>query len=291
MWHVHATSEKKGGDLIFVKGAHARSFDLPSGFSHSDCGLTNDDHDAIGIELRVMVEAEPEPAPKGNPTYSDQSESSDPKETVRAPVGLPLTCVQPAPDDDDTCDTDDAPQPARSSNTVPTPVNSLTNHAGDIVENHIREFWANRGEEGEAVQKEVKHLRTLLFRRQKHPVSQDIWIPGGSHPGEEQHVEAVVSEMFVLKQIKDVIELRETWLRQNDLPMTCQMRDMIERKDFLAWAKAQYHAQEFQQRRQQEDLKDGGKAKVRSGKNSRWSRDLQRRLGTPALWHMVRVTR
>ena len=64
VWHVHTTKAAKGGDLIFVKGAHARSFDLPSGFSHSDCGLTNDDHDAIGIELRVMAEAEPEPPSK-----------------------------------------------------------------------------------------------------------------------------------------------------------------------------------------------------------------------------------
>ena len=329
VWQVHTTTAARGGDLIFVKGAYARSFDLPFGISHRDRGIRNDTHDAIAIDLRVGGrQTEPEPTPKGNPTRSDQSESSDPRETVLAPVGLPLTCVQPARDDDDACHTDDAPQLARPSNVVPksvndpketvhapvglpltcvqparddddachtddvpTPVNSLTNHVGDIVENRIREFWANRGEEGEAVQKEVKHLRTLLFRRQKHPVSQDIWIPGGSHPGEKLHVEAVVSETFVLKQIKDVIELRETWLRQNNLPMTCQMRDMIERPKFLAWAKDQYHAQEFQQIRQQEDLKHGGKAKVRSGKNSRWSRDLQRRLGTPALWHMVRATR
>ena len=211
-------------------------------------------------------------------------------------MGLPLIlirlggehCAQPARDDDDACHSGDAPQPARSSNTVP-PVNALANH--EILEKHIREFWAYHGAEGEAVQKEVKQLRALLFRRQKHPVSQDIWIPGGSQPGEEQHVEAVVSEMFVLKQIKDVIELRETWLRQNSLPVNCQMRDGFEREDFLAWAKDQFHAQEFQQRRQREDFKDGGKAKVRRGKNSRWNRDLQRRLGTPALWYMVRVRR
>ena len=75
---------------------------------------------------------------------------------------------------------------------------------GNILEKHIREFWDNRGEEGAAVQKEVKHLRTLLFRKTMHPVSQDMWIPGGSHPGEEQHVEAVVSEVFVLERLKEV---------------------------------------------------------------------------------------
>ena len=101
------------------------------------------------------------------------------------------------------------------------------------------------------MQKEANHLRTLLFRKKKYPVTQDIWIPGASKPGEEQHVEAVVSEVFVLKQIKEVIEFRETWLRQNNLPMNCQMRDKIERKDFIQWAKEQFHAEDYQQRRQQ----------------------------------------
>ena len=74
VWHVHATSEQKGGDLIFVKGAHAKSFDLPFGASHRDRDIWNDSHDAIAIELRVMAEAKPEPVSKRNRTRSDQSE-------------------------------------------------------------------------------------------------------------------------------------------------------------------------------------------------------------------------
>ena len=64
----------------------------------------------------------------------------------------------------------------------------------------------------------------------KHPVQEDLWIPCASQSGEEQHVEAVVSEVFVLNQIKEVIEFRETWLRQNSLPMNCQGRDRKERR-------------------------------------------------------------
>ena len=74
VWHVHPTEAGKGGDLIFVKGAHARSFELPFGFSHADRGVRPDRHDAIGIELRVMAEAMPEPATKRNRTHSGQSE-------------------------------------------------------------------------------------------------------------------------------------------------------------------------------------------------------------------------
>ena len=100
-------------------------------------------------------------------------------------------------------------------------------------------------------------------------------------------MEAVVSEMFVLKQIKEVIELRETWLRLRNLPMNCQMRDKLERKDFLDWAKNKYHAEAYQQKLQQRDLEKG--KSVQKGKKQRWDRELQRRLGTSALWQMVRV--
>jgi len=100
-------------------------------------------------------------------------------------------------------------------------------------------------------------------------------------------VEAVVSEVFVLMQIKEVIEFRETWLRLNNLPMRCQMRDRLERQVFLDWAKDQFHAEDYQRTRQQEDLNRGGNSKLRKGKRSRWSREHQRRLGTSALWHMV----
>ena len=97
------------------------------------------------------------------------------------------------------------------------------------------------------------------------------------------------ASQLVRVQIKQVVEFRETWLRQNDLPMNCQMRDK-ERSAFVEWAKKQYHAEEHQQKRQQDDFERGGNSEVRKGKNSRWNRELQRRLGTPALWYMVCFT-
>ena len=65
VWHVHATTAALGGDLIFVKGANAHSFDLPVGYSHRDRGIRHDTHDAIGIELRVNIES-PTPSSKRN---------------------------------------------------------------------------------------------------------------------------------------------------------------------------------------------------------------------------------
>jgi len=96
-----------------------------------------------------MVESKPQPSSKRNRTS-----------------GAP----QPARDDDDAC------QPS----VAPKSVSSVTHNAGNHLERHIREFWETRGAEGATVQKEVKHLRFLLFRKKKHPVTQDIWIPGAS---------------------------------------------------------------------------------------------------------------
>ena len=83
------------------------------------------------------------------------------------------------------------------------------------------------------VQSKAHHLRSLLFRKKKHPVPEDLWILVAAKPGEQQYVEAVVFDVSVLRQIKAVLDLRETWLRMKDLPLDCQMRDQP-RKHFMA---------------------------------------------------------
>ena len=162
--------------------------------------------------------------------------------------------------------------------------------AGSNLKRQIREFWNNRGLEGTAVQKEIKHIQALLFRRKKYAVSPELWFPDGSDLGEEQHVEAVVSDVFVLNQIKEVIELRETWLRQRNLPMDFQILDQRRKKNFVVWAKNKFHEGEHQQALQEQDFKQGGETEVRHGRNLRWNSELERRLGTAAFWHMIRVS-
>ena len=85
---MHATTAELSGDLIFVIGAHAKSFDLPFDKSHRDRGVRNDDHDAIGIELRVIVESEPEPLSKRTrfapqPVRDDDGASKRARDRVR----------------------------------------------------------------------------------------------------------------------------------------------------------------------------------------------------------------
>ena len=56
-----------------------------------------------------------------------------------------------------------------------------------------------RGEGGTLLQGGLKQLRLLAFGKTKCPVDEDLWIPGAALPGEQQYVEAVVSETVVLQ--------------------------------------------------------------------------------------------
>ncbi len=79
VWTVHTTGAGQSGDVIFVKGAHAESFDLPFGYSHEDRGIRNDS----GIELRVKVKSSIQPGASTNDDRQsardeeDASQSSD----------------------------------------------------------------------------------------------------------------------------------------------------------------------------------------------------------------------
>ncbi len=56
VWHVHETTEQRRGDIVLVKGAHAMALDLPVGPDKANKGIRNDQHDAIGVELRFASE-------------------------------------------------------------------------------------------------------------------------------------------------------------------------------------------------------------------------------------------
>jgi len=152
VWHVHATAAKLSGDLIFVKGAIARSFDLPFGRSHRDRGIRHDDHDAIGIELRVNIEP-PTPSSKRNRT-SDAPQLA-PKKAVKLRVE-----IEPPTPSSKRNRTSDAPQLAPKK-----AVNCLVHNVANNLEVSIRQFWENRGEEGAAVLKDGNNLRNMLFRK------------------------------------------------------------------------------------------------------------------------------
>ena len=126
----------------------------------------------------------------------------------------------------------------------------------------------------------------LIFNKHKHPVPSDLWIAG---EGVDQCVSAVVSEAYVLQQLMAVVVKREKWLENQGLPKDFQMRDGFERQGFLQHCKAEYHAEPRQQSMQARDAEISSK-KIKSGKHSRWAREMQRRLGSKALWEVVSFT-
>ena len=62
VWQVYSPNSQSGGDILFVKGANASSFELPVGPSHIFRGVRNDSHDAFGVELRLYGGVRPSEA-------------------------------------------------------------------------------------------------------------------------------------------------------------------------------------------------------------------------------------
>ena len=139
-----------------------------------------------------------------------------------------------------------------------------------------------------------KHLHTVLFKKVRVPYAADVWSQSASvsQPSASEAddpvdgIPMVVSEEFVAWQVKNLIERREKWLRDNHLPLTTVMDDP-QKDAFLAELKAEYHGSEDQLRRQERDRENGGPKKVRTGKKNRWSRECQRRGGTTQMFHLL----
>ena len=113
-----------------------------------------------------------------------------------------------------------------------------------------------------------KQLHSVLFKKVRVPYDADVWSQSASvsQPSADaaddpvDGIPMVVSEEFVACQVKNVIERREKWLRDNHLPLATVMDDPQKDK-FLAELKAEYHGDEDQRWRQERDFKNGGKKK------------------------------
>jgi len=295
VWHVHASTAKRSGDILFVKGAHAEAFDLPVGVSYPDTGVRRDCHDAIGVELRILrnpasqqgLKVRLAPNEGTRISRSGASQPAIPTDATNVPAPSEVTLEA---NEDTRILRSGASQPASSTDATDAPGPSdESSIAASTIEKQLRDWWNDRAEGGR-LHHEAMELRSLLFAKKKYPVEDDVWMPGASQPGETQYVNAVVSEVYALQQLKGVIDLRETWLKEQALPMNFQMRHQLERRRFLEWAKEQYHAEPGQRERQTEDWNQGGPKLVQKRKHGRWSRELQRRLGSTQWWHTVSFT-
>ena len=78
-----------------------------------------------------------------------------------------------------------------------------------------------------------KHLHSVLFKKVRVPYAADMWSQSASvsQPSASEAddpvdgIPMVVSEEFVALQVKNLIERREKWLRDNRLPLNTVMDD------------------------------------------------------------------
>ena len=169
--------------------------------------------------------------------------------------------------------------------------NSRTYGVAKAIVSQMKAWYTERCEDDD-VSTTWKHLHRVLFKKARVPYASDIWSKSASvsQPSASQGDEPadglpmVVSEEFVAMQVKSVIERREQWLTDNNLPLSTIMIGS-QKDEFLAEIKAEYHGSADQQQRQAND-KANGKS-VPAGKKQRWSRECQRRGGTTQMFHLL----
>ena len=162
-------------------------------------------------------------------------------------------------------------------------------NAADTMAEQIKKFWQAHDPSG-SIFAEAKELARLIFRKRKRVVPQDLWITGAAESGEKQHDTAVVSEIHMLQQMKDTLELRHEYLKGAGRELNHVLKNEKERQEFLKFAKDRYHSDPEQKELQQRDVEDGGNKKMHAGKHSRWSREMQRRCGDKTFWEYVSFT-
>jgi hypothetical protein len=106
-----------------------------------------------------------------------------------------------------------------------------------------------------------------------------------------RNVDSIFGGALRVTMLLDVLAKREMWLQNQGLPLNFQMRggQGLERERFLQHCKAEFHAAPLQQWIQARDAQISSQ-KIRQGMHSRWAREMQRRLGSKALWEVVSFT-
>jgi len=271
LWQVFATERAERGDILFVKGAHAGVSELPVGAGQADYGVNSfGQHNAFAVELRFYGQVPAtlpgaarksrtrkcSPVPVTN--ENTQRQTLPEKHAGSSTDGAPQPVVEPPAKKlklnrrafaEPGSSTDRASQPVAkgmrnaivfgATGSVPKPVTKTTRNAlvwgvAESTWKKLRAYWDERSD-NVTVFKEAKDMRNLLFCKRKHPVAEDLWIPGAS-----QNVTAVVSEQHVMSQLFEVITTRENWLKQEGLHLNCQMRDGqgLERHRYMQHVKA-----------------------------------------------------
>ena len=312
-WHTQTSTPALSGDVAFVRGCTSRAFDVTIGSSYKDRGIRNDCHDFFGVTVAVPLF----PIPQGKKvqkvrqvTFSveELSVEDTPKDSEMKVEELSVKIEQKDSEMNSASVSQPSAREAASAaaqedsemkNTASDSQSSVSDTAsaapstnvGDAIVREMQAWYADRIGDA-SVATTWKHLHSVLFKKVRVPYAADIWNQSASvsQPSASEAddpvdgIPMVVSEEFVAWQVKKLIERRDKWLRDNNLPLTTLMNEPQKDK-FLAELKAEYHGSEDQLRRQGNDIQNG--KKVQAGKKQRWSRECQRRGGTTQMFHLL----
>ena len=137
--------------------------------------------------------------------------------------------------------------------------------------------------------KTIRDLRNIILNKIMHRIPENIFQIDVAEFPDDPCVNGLVSADYRARCIQTTIHTREEWLRQKQLPDNTQMNDH-QRRQFLNHVRDAYENEDNQQHLQTRDLPEGGRAEWRARKRSRWSREMQRRCGTKALWELITFT-
>ena len=266
-WHIETSTAGLSGDIAFIKGAASEQFDISVGKSYEDDrGMRIDSHDFFGFSLAMPLAQEP--------SSSGASKPAAEKRPLQEPT-----------EDKDKETTSGAEQETAAKRT-------RTIEVGDDVVQELREWYERRCGGTEGREAAWEHLQRCLFKRVRMRVEADMWWT--SELGEKRHDDdnegqiMVVSKEYVANQVRSVIQCREKWLAENNLPLDTKMTS-DQKNSFLEHTKKEFHNREDQKQQQARDAKLTGK-KQRDKRWSRWNRHMQIKAGTIPMWQVLSFT-
>ena len=169
------------------------------------------------------------------------------------------------------------------------PRNCLNHGVADAIVQHMRAWFELHSDEEPSVL--WRHLQQTLFKNVTVPLEGDFWYDeDDENEDDQQHgFKMVISKEYVASQVYHTIEHRNIWLQSQGLPQDTVMRDKVA-DAFLTDKKKQFHALDYQQRRQAADALTCTRDRCNKRKHSRWSRHTQKLGGTSQMWTLLSFT-
>ena len=214
-WDCLSTEANRGGDIIFVSGAFAESYDVPVGFSYNDRGTRNDSHDAVAIHVSIPVRSMPRSAtqPAASPRGASQPAAPPP---ATAGTGDSSSDVS------DSSSSPEHPEPPEHSADYDPPEHPAHSTADEETASALHATLRSVEESEECPPDLQEQLGRLLFAKRI------VLIDG-------RRRSYVVETGEVMQAIRTLLQRRKLFLDQMSLPANHQLVDAERQKIMSEW--------------------------------------------------------